>query len=336
MNAFVRSLQSPRFGAASLLRLAASLRLTVVLIVLLAVAVAFSFDQGVPATWTLALPLGAMAVNLLAAVATHPTFRRQTWLLAFHLALIALLLLVATGRLIYLRGTLELSQGEVFAGNLLKSEAGPLHPWRLAAAAFTHDGFEIDYAPGLRRGPTRHPVRWRDEDGRPHRAVIGDQTPLVLHGYRFYTTSNKGFAARVTWRPDRGGAHSGTLHFPSFPVFEFDQNVDWTLPDTATRIRLSLELPAGLIDAERASTLRPPVRHALKVAYADGELLLQPGQSLRLADGELAYEGLGTWMGYTVHYDPTLPWLLAAALIAVVALSAHFWRKFAARPWRPT
>ena len=326
----------PRLNAAAgTVRLLASLKLTLVLIVLLAAAVAYSFDQGVAANWTLAVPLTAMTLNLLAAVATHPTFRRQWLLLAFHLALVALLLLVALGRLVYLRGTLELSQGEVFAGQLLTVDAGPLHPWQLHSADFLHEGFEIDYAPGLRRGPTRNPVRWMDEGGRLHRSVIGDQTPLVRNGYRFYTTSNKGFAARVTWRPASGAAQSGTLHFPSFPVFEFDQNIDWTPPGAATSLRLSLQLPGDLVDVQREFTLRRPSQHALRVSVGGAEHRLHEGQTLALPAGVLAYDGIGTWMGYSVHYDPTLPWLLAAGLVAVAALAAHFWRRFAARPWSP-
>ncbi len=336
MSTIARALAAPpRRYLSAALRLAASLKLTVLLIVLLAAAVAVSFDQGTPATWTLAAPLTAMALNLLAAVATHPAFRREWLLLVFHLALIALLLLVAAGRLIHLRGTMELSQGDAFAGNLLTFDAGPLHPWRLQRSAFAHDGFEIDYAPRLRRGPTRNPVQWRDDDGRQHRAVIGDQTPLVRNGYRFYTTSNKGFAARVTWHPTAGAAQTGTLHFPSFPVFEFDQNLDWTLPGTTTAVRMSLQLPSNLVDVQHEFTLRLPAQHSLRIVLDDREQVLRAGEALALPAGVLRYEGLGTWMGYSVHYDPTLPWLLAAGLIAVVALSGHFWRKFATRPWRP-
>ena len=39
--------------------------------------------------------------------------------------------------------------------------------------------------------------------------------------------------------------------------------------------------------------------------------------------GRLVYDGLRTWMGYRVAYDPSLPWLLAAALLATLALALH-------------
>jgi hypothetical protein len=35
-------------------------------------------------------------------------------------------------------------------------------------------------------------------------------------------------------------------------------------------------------------------------------------------------------MGYKLFYDPTLHWLFIAAMITVLGLAAHFWRKFGA------
>ena len=60
---------------------------------------------------------------------------------------------------------------------------------------------------------------------------------------------------------------------------------------------------------------------------------LKLGESLRLAEGVLVYNGLRSWMGYTVFYDFTLPWLLAACVLAVVSLAWHFLSRFSARPW---
>jgi cytochrome c biogenesis protein len=39
-------------------------------------------------------------------------------------------------------------------------------------------------------------------------------------------------------------------------------------------------------------------------------------------------------MGYSVFYDWTMPWLLAACTLAVLALGWHFWSKFSVRPWQ--
>lgn len=311
----------------------ASLKLTAVAIAWLVLAVAYSFHTGAAATWSLAAPLGLLALNLGAAIASNPVFRRQSSLLAFHLALLALIALVALGRLTYLKGTLELSEGETFAGALIESEAGPLHRWRLDHAAFTNAGFEIDYAPGMRRGDTRNRVRWQDDQGAEHESVIGDQTPLILEGYRFYTTPNKGFAPVFLWQPGTGAPRRGTVHLPPYPVFQFGQALEWNLPDGGETLRISLEFDEVLIDFEKSSRFRLPADHVLQVETAGKKLPLRPGGTIEISGGALRYEGLTTWMGYTVFYDWTLPWLLASALLAVACLAWHYRAKFAAQPW---
>jgi cytochrome c biogenesis protein len=59
---------------------------------------------------------------------------------------------------------------------------------------------------------------------------------------------------------------------------------------------------------------------------------LTPGQTMAVPGGQLVYEGLRTWMGYRVAYDPTLPWLLATALLAALSLALHYGLKFRAPP----
>ena len=63
---------------------------------------------------------------------------------------------------------------------------------------------------------------------------------------------------------------------------------------------------------------------------------LKPGDSVPLPDGVLTYQELRKWMGYDVSYNFTLPWLLAASVLAVLSMAWHFWRKFSARPWNPS
>jgi len=99
----------------------ASLRLTLAILLLLLAGVLYAYLQPGRSTWPLVLPLALLALNLSAAVATNTVFRRQTALLVFHLSLIAIVLLVAAGRLTYLRGHVELSEGEWFAGQLTET-----------------------------------------------------------------------------------------------------------------------------------------------------------------------------------------------------------------------
>lgn len=312
----------------------ASLKLTLVILAALGAGIVAAYLSATPTIWALAVPLGAFAGNLIAAVATNPVFRRKTALLIFHLALIALILLIAAGRLTYLKGQLELAEGEVFEGQLTQEESGPWHPRRLHALRFSNEGFTIHYAKGVRRGATRNRVAWMAPDGQLRRAVIGDQNPLVLSGYRFYTSHNKGFAPTFTWHPGSGAAPvTGTVHLPAYPLHEHKQAIEWTPPDSRTPLWVMLQFDEVILDPAQPSEFRLPSAHRIVVRVGEERHELGPGERVRLAEGVLEYNGLRNWMGYTVFYDFTLPWLFAACLLAVISLAWHFWSRFSARPW---
>jgi ResB-like family protein len=311
----------------------ASLKLTAAALALLAAGVLWAYFERAQSVPALVAPMALLAINLGCAILVNPKFRAQLPLLVFHVALLALVLLAAAGRLTYLNGRLELSTGEAFTGELLDARQGPLHRPRLAHAAFVNEGFEIDYAPKWKRLETRNTVRWRSARGE-ETGVIGDQTPLVLEGYRFYTTSNKGFAPVFVWQRAGAPAERGSVHLPPYPVLQFAQQAQWTLPGTERSLTVRLPLDEELIDYERASRFSLPPSRAIEVVHGGKTQTLQPGASLELAEGRLRYEGLTTWMGYAVFFDWTLPWLAAAAVLAALALGWHFWRRFAARPWQ--
>lgn len=171
-----------------------SLKLSLWLISLLALTVALSTLLPAVSSGWLALPLLLLAINLLAAIVSNPKFRQQTPLLIFHLALLLLLLLITAGQLSSLKGQVEITEGEIFLGELTTYQAGPLHHQQLNDIHFLLQGFTIDYAAGLQRGSTKSRIQWLDEQGTLHHSVIGDHYPLIIRGYRFYTSHNKGFA----------------------------------------------------------------------------------------------------------------------------------------------
>jgi hypothetical protein len=296
-----------------------SLRSTLALMGLLAAVVLAR-----PSAPLLGIVFAALGINLLAALVVHPLLRRRLPLLVFHLALLALLLLVGTGRLLRMDGRFELLQGVPFDGQLIEHEAGALYAPRLANAALRNEGFTIEYAAGRRRGATRNTVSWLDESGARQSAVIGDHRPLVVDGHRLYTTSNKGFAPVLRWLPaDGGDAVLGAVHLPSYPMHELRQSREWTLPDGRT-VWLMLQFDDTLIAPDAPAQFRLPSTHQLVLRMGESRAELVPGQALRIDGGTLVYEGLRTWMGYRVSHDPTLPWLLAAALIAALSLALHY------------
>lgn len=312
----------------------ASLKLTLLIIIIFGFGILLSYKEFLDGTWALALPLIMFSVNLMAAVITKPVFRRQRPLLIFHLALIVVVLLVAVGRLTYLRGSLELSEGAEFDGQLTESKAGPLHWSSLDRVHFANEGFHIDYERGVQRGKTRNAVRYADSNNLEQRTEIGDQTPLVLAGYRFYTSPNKGFAPTFLWYPAVGGPPMlGAVHLPSYPIHEYSQARDWQVPGTEIKVWTSLQFNEILLDPEANSEFKLPRRYKLIMRIGELRREMQPGDAIELPQGRLVFDGLRTWMGYTVFYDWTIHWLLAACLLAVAALGWHFWQKFAARPW---
>lgn len=311
---------------------AASPRLTLLAIACLAAGVSwYAADGGASRAWVVA-PLGLMAANLLAAIATNRAFRRELPLMAFHLALLAIVALAAAGQLSRLTGRVELAHGEEFAGELLEANAGPLHAGGLSRVRFVNEGFSIRYAPEVKRAETRNPVRVVTAEGTVERRVIGDTEPLRLGGYRFYTSFNKGYSLVFRWQPDGRAAERGVVNLPSYPLHEHRQALDWRLPE-GPAVWTMLHLDRRTIEQTRESWFSLPETHHVVLRAGEGRWEMHPGTRVALPGGALVYEGLSTWMGYNVFYDWTLPWLLAASLVAMGMLGWHFARKLAREPW---
>lgn len=316
-----------------LLQVIASLRLTVaglVLSLLAALVIAWEDITGAP---IMALPFALLSVNLTAALFVNPQFRRQPPLLVFHLALLAGLLLAALGRLTYLDGRIELAEGEVFSGEPVDARAGWLHPWGLDALRLQSESVAIDYSAYGAISQMRNAVRWQDRAGRWQKAELRIQEPLKVGGYRIYLTSGKGFAPVFEWVRPGGELTRGAVHLPAFPAFEDNQTSEWVLPGTDRTVWVQLRWSGQIIPAGQPARLLPPADHHLVVRSGSQRDELRPGARLALPEGELIYRGLRMWMGYRVFYDWTTPWLLAAAVLAVVAMAWHFARRFSSRPW---
>lgn len=320
------------------LRRLASTRLTLLGMALLAVGAGLSYDNPDHiSAWVLTAPLLFLAVNLLAAILTQPGINRRPGLLVFHLGLLAICILAAIGRLTHFESRVELSQGSAFDPRAMEEiTQGPWHPGELEKVRFVQQDYTVEYRAGLVRGKTRSHVLIPDGDRGWERVVVGDDTPLIIDGYRFYTTFNKGFAAVLTWFPPQGQAVTGTLHMPSYPLFEYKQANSWTPPGSDEEIKFWLRLETGY-DLESAWTLDGEKTTGVLVVN-DGQkrVELGPGEGVELPGGYLRYEALSTWMGYKVFYDPTLKWLFIAAMMTVLGLSLHYWHKFRLQPLAET
>jgi len=296
--------------------------------VLLAVAVLLNNRLAVAPVWLLVAPLAFLGLSLLAAMVSYPRIHRQAGLLVFHLALLGLIALAAVGRMTHMQGHFEVAEGQPFDPGLLEGvKKGPWHADPMASVVFVQGSVAVEYEPGIKRGKTFSKVYVASESGASIEETVGDDLPLVLDGYRIYSTFRKGFAPVLTWTPDAGPARTGTVHMPSYPLFLYQQENSWLPPGGSTPIQLSLDLHTAM-DDKSAWTLKSDAAHAkLLIALEDRSIHLQEGQSVDLEDGMLRYERLVMWKGYNVIYDPTIFWMFMMALLGVAGLAWHMWTK---------
>lgn len=266
-------------------------------------------------------PLVLLALNLAAALAVRPALRRGG-LGLFHVALLVMLVLAGFGRMTHFDGRVEIAEGTLLDPTRIETTSmGPWHGTDWQGLSFRQGPYEVNYAAGVRRSDTRSAVT---VPGADVPMTVGDDTPLVLDGYRFYTTHNKGFAPMLAWQPAGGEAVRGVLHMPSYPLFDWKQENLWTAPDgSILRFWLRIDRP---LPTEVAWTLDPhevPVTLVIEAGGSRHEV--KPGEAVVLAGATLRFERLLGWMGYRIFYDPTLIPMLLVSLIGVLGLAWHLW-----------
>lgn len=271
----------------------------------------------------IAAPLVLLAGNLLAAILVDGRFRRRVPLLGFHLCLLVVVVLGGVGELVRFTGSVELAQGQAFDPDSVRTEErGIWHPNRLDRVAFTQAGITVRYGPGLRRIGTESRVRLPQGGGRTVERMVGDDGPLMASGYRFYPTSNKGFAAYLSWTQPDGTRQRGTVHFPSFPLLAQAQENRWHLPGGEALI-LTLD-PDLTVSGSDSWILQGAGDTPNLIVYVEGrEETLRVGDRVAVGSNVVRFDGVGLWMGYWIYSEPTMAWLLAAAILGMLFLGWH-------------
>lgn len=313
---------SPRPRPAHALGRLASPRLTIAGFALLGAGVFAAQSLAGASVWLIAAPLVLLALNLAAALWLLPRLRRGG-LGLFHFCLLGFLLLVAFGRLTHFDGHLSIVDGQEFDPAAVEIDSkGPWHGDGLRRLAFRQGPWTVGYATGVRREKTHSNVALPGEAGE-HWETVGDDTPLALDGYRFYTTHNKGFAPILTWIRPGQEPITGAVMLPSYPANDWQQVQRWTAPG-GEHWQFALRTPPVVDQAPwRLEAGQTP---SVLIAEAGGRRFeLRPGEQVQTAAGTLRYEWLAGWMGYRIFYDPTLIPLFALSLIGVAGLAWHLW-----------
>ncbi len=272
-------------------------------------------------------PLVALSLNLIAALVTTRKLQKDPYLLTFHLALLIFIFIAGLNAMSARKGRVELTEGGEFSGQLDEVSYAPIQLAPLDPLRFKLLAMEINYqADGERMGSYAR-IQVSQPAELKQQYVIADQHPFVFNGNRFYITSNKGFALLLKWRSNKTKLEQlGSVHLPSYPAFALQQKLEWQPPNSMKKIWMLLKFDQDPIEKGESVKFHPPENPVLIVRGDRREQLLQ-GQSISLGEGELTFVGIRSWMGLRVQYDGLLSWLLASALLAVIALTGYFLRQ---------
>jgi cytochrome c biogenesis protein len=285
------------------------------------------------ATTVMPLPFTVFTLNLVAAIIARPALRTNVPLLLFHVALLVLVLLFGIARLTYFDGATAITAGVAFENDLARDDRGPLHRDRLDEVRFANAGFTENFPQRGRYLATYNRVRWWDEHGNSHLAEIGDDRPLLIAGYRIYTSRNRGFSPTLLWQPAGGERALGTVQLVDTQMGDFAPVNKWRIP-AGPEVWAMVDMREGdkpAPGARRANLGAGQVDHALVLRIDDQRHELRPGESLTLPDGVLTYVRLDSWMSYRIIHDPTKPWLVATVLVAIASLVWFYVRRFRGR-----
>ena len=311
---FVRALASPRLMAAFFLLMAAA-----------ALGVAYNI---VAPTSAALVPLGLLVVNLTASISSNARFRADLPLLVFHLSVLALVALLAVARLTYFQGAAKVPVGAGFAGDLHTEQRGALHGDGAPRLRFSNAGFTEVFPEGNKYRATENRIRFSDPAGNLHEGVIGDDRPLVLDGYRIYTSRNRGFAPMVQWTADNGEIQFATIQLGKVGEDGFTPGMPWKIPSgPEIWLSLSTERMQTAAGTKRDNLGAKEARNKLVLRHDERFYDLAAGESVDLPGGRLTYSRLSAWMGYSIIYDPTKPWLLGTVAVAIGSLLWFYARR---------
>lgn len=286
---------------------------------------------------------------------------RETGNLLFHLALVGILVSVATGHLLHYRGQALLVEGTGFANAVTdydSFEAGVMFdPTSLVPFTMRLDQFTSRFTADGRARDFQADVTVVEPGTGAREERIRVNSPLTLGGAKIYLMGN-GYAPDVVVRDGRGElAFAGPVPFlPEDGVYTSRGVIK--VPDVSAGEQIGLVgflLPTAEVTEAGARSLHPQPYEPLlvltiwtgdlglddgvpqnvyrlddsemtQVRDSDGEpvtLFVEPGETVELPAGlgSLTWEALPRFVALDLRHDPALPWVLTSSVAALVGLA---------------
>jgi cytochrome c biogenesis protein len=282
--------------------------------------------------------------------------------LAFHIALVGILSCVGLGSFLTYRGQAIVVEGHSFTNAVVSydsfSAGKGFRAESLEPFTITLDSFVADFSATGRATDFRANVTL-DEPGRaPREALIRVNDPLGVGGANVYLQGN-GYAPSLTVRDSTGAvALSGPVPFLPKDA-QYTSTGVLKVPDVTTGPQIGIRatlLPTAASGIDSPVSLAPqPLNPVIIFQVWTGDLgldagipqnvyvlddtdlspmrgpngqpevfVIVPGQTVELPAGlgSVTWDALPRFAAFDLRADPTLPWLLAFAILALVGLSA--------------
>lgn len=286
---------------------------------------------------------------------------RETGNILFHLALVGILVSVATGHFLHYRGQAIVTEGAGFANAVTdydSFESGPgFDPTSLVPFTMTLDQFTSRFTADARARDFEAHVTVTEPGTEERTESIRVNSPLTLGGAKIYLMGN-GYAPDVTVRDTAGelafagpvpflpedGVYTsrGVIKVPDVSMGDQIGLVGYLLPTaelTETGARSVHPQPfepllvltvwvgdLGLDDGVPQNVYRLDDSKMTQVRESDGTpvtIFVQPGETVDLPDGlgSLTWEGLPRFAAFDLRHDPSLTGVLVSSIAALVGLA---------------
>jgi cytochrome c biogenesis protein len=282
--------------------------------------------------------------------------------LAFHVALVGILTCVALGAFLTYRGQAIVVEGRSFTNAVVSydsfSSGSGFRAESLEPFTLTLDSFVAEFSATGSATDFRAEVTVEEPGRAPRNATIRVNSPLGVGGAKVYLQGN-GYAPALTVRDSTGAvALSGPVPFLPQDAAYTSTGV-LKVPDVTTGPQIGIRatlLPTAPSGIDSAVSLAPqpliPVivfsvwvgdlgldggvpqnvyvlddSRLSPVRGSDGQLavfVITPGETVELPDGlgSVTWDGLPRFAAFDLRADPTLPWLLGSAILALAGLAA--------------